>query len=286
MKKLVLCLLASLLCLLTVLVAAVLTSPMWAGPLVRSVANAKVPQMSGTGFSVGSCDIGVFSGKCSFENMKLENPDGFSERVALSFDSLAVDVDVPSLNTDRIHVREIVLDGLFVSYLDGQDGTNNFKAIGSNFSRATGNGGSEDASGPSADASDGTKGGEDKRKRVVIDRIDISNAKIRVGGLPLPIPLPKITLRDIGKDSDGINYAELWNTVSEELLKSCGVIGSGLESLGNASVKFGKSGISGGTNTIMKAAEAFKTIGSGSAESIKDGVDSLLNLFKDGKKRK
>ena len=275
MKKLIIAV-VSVLCLLAALF---LASPWWAGPAVKSVANAKVPEMAGVAFSLSNCDIGTFSGKCLLEGLEMGNPDGFPEGPALKFDSLKIDLDLASLNTKTVRIREIALDGLFVSYVHGPDGVDNFTAIGNNFSK-----GDESLDGAADVEEEESEKSKDGEVKVVIDMLRIKGAKIKVDVLPLPIPVPTITLRDIGKEGDGVDMGNICKVVYEELLKACGIVGGSLGSAGAVTLDLGSSGVEIGTNTIRKAADALKTISAGGAENVSEGVNELMKLFK-GKKK-
>jgi hypothetical protein len=275
MKKLIIAV-VSVLCLLAALF---LASPWWAGPAVKSVANAKVPEMAGVAFSLSNCDIGTFSGKCLLEGLEMGNPDGFPEGPALKFDSLKIDLDLASLKTRTVHIREIALDGLFVSYVHGPDGVDNFTAIGNNFSK-----GEAKADGEEDIREEESAGDKESQVKVVIDMLRIKGAKIKVDVLPLAIPVPTITLRDIGKEGDGVDISNICKVVSDELLKACGIVGGSLGSAGAVTLDLGSSGVEIGTNTIRKAADALKTISAGGAENVSEGVNELMKLFK-GKKK-
>jgi hypothetical protein len=273
---------------------AVLLSPLWLGPAVKTTANCAVPGMAGVGFKLEECDIGTFSGKILLSGMTLENPEGFSDRVAASFESLKVDIDMASLAGDVIHIREIALSGLYVSYLDGPHGTNNFKVISGNFASGKGDGCAECAdcgeepapaaenaaadANPPADAGKAETDGA-KQKRVVIDVVRIEGTRIKFGILP-PISVPSIVIRDIGKESGGAGLQEAWKSLCDSLMKSCGMVGDGISALGKASLKLGKIGIESGTNALNRASGAFKELGESGSEGVKTGVNGLVDMFK------
>jgi hypothetical protein len=76
------------------------------------------------------------------------------------------------------------------------------------------------------------------------------------------------------------------------------MVGDGISALGKASLKLGKIGIESGTNALNRAAGALKELGGsgtnalnraagaikmlgeGGAEGVKEGVNSLIDMFK------
>jgi hypothetical protein len=57
--------------------------------------------------SVGSVDISLRSGRGTIRNVRVENPEGFTEENAVELGELTLDVDIASLKRDPIVIDEI-----------------------------------------------------------------------------------------------------------------------------------------------------------------------------------
>ena len=71
---------------------------------------------------------------------------------------------------------------------------------------------------------------EAKDFKVIVDRLSVSG--VRVKFQMLTIPVPPITLTDLGKKSNGLTLAELTAQVWEAILKGATKAGDGAEALG------------------------------------------------------
>ena len=128
-------------------VALLLLSPLWIGPVGRIAANVAVPKITGTAFSLGELSVNPYTGTLHVGKMRLENPEGFSDREAVTLDKLDVKVSMASLFTEKILVEEVAISGVYATYVS-HDGRNNFDVIAEN-------------------ASGGPKAGDEKKKDAV-----------------------------------------------------------------------------------------------------------------------
>ena len=109
--------------LLAFVLVAVLTLPLWINPVATSLAKSLVPKYTGTAFDIQDVKLNPISG------VKLANPEGYAEKDAFALGSLSADVEVSTLLSDTIHVREITIDSPFASYVFDAHGVNNFVRI-------------------------------------------------------------------------------------------------------------------------------------------------------------
>lgn len=259
--------------------------PVWIGPAARGVANRVVPAMAGTGFSVESVGINAYGGHLEVRGVRLENPAGYDEPYAVKLDLAKIALDAQSLMTDVIHVREVVVDGLFVSSVD-KDGVNNFDAIAANLDEG-GESGADDSVSAEAPA-EAEEGGS--AKKFIIDRISVSNVKIRYGAVVIPVPMT-ITLTDIGKESGGATPVAALMEILDKLFNTALKAGVAAKDLLSAVV--GET-VSATTNTFSGAKGAAGLVQEGAlkasgqtVESVKDlgrAVEALGDTLKDGVK--
>lgn len=247
----------------------VLTLPMWIKPVVCNIANSAVPGIVKTGFTLNDFGCNYFTGKFNIGEMQLNNPEGYEPIEAIKLGDLSARVDMPSIFTDVIHVENIELRDLFISYVD-KDGVNNFDAItknmgieaeevevedqveGSGFdlgqiklpnvdleklkklqqvdfskfklpSRNKGEEATEEEAAPS------------NPKKVIIDRIRISGITFQYG--KFAIPLPAVTLKDIGKESGGVDWSDAATEIWRGIISTALSAGDMLKALGENALK-------------------------------------------------
>ena len=108
----------------------VLALPLWLGPVVKPAVRVAVPRFTGTAFELGHLYLNPYTGRLEVGGLVVGNPKGYDEPVALSLSNLVFDAAVTTLCDKYVHVEEIALDGVFVSYLGGgEHGVDNFTQI-------------------------------------------------------------------------------------------------------------------------------------------------------------
>ena len=170
--------------LLFVLVA-FLTLPLWINPVATSVAKSLVPAYTGTAFNLERVELNPYTGKLLISGVDLANPGGYSEKAAFKLGRLAVDVEVTSLLSKTIHVREVTVDALFASWVFDAEGVNNIDRIIEAVNKKLG---------PKKE-----KEKEPSETKVVIDKVTVKNVAVAVG--TGRFELASLTLTDFGKES-------------------------------------------------------------------------------------
>lgn len=247
----------------------VLTLPMWIKPVVCNIANSAVPGVVKTGFTLNDFGCNYFTGKFNIGEMQLNNPEGYDPVEAVKLGDLAAKVDMPSIFTDVIHIENIELRDLFISYVD-KDGVNNFDAITKNmgieaeepevqeepekggfdfgqiklpnvdleklkklqqvdFSKFKLPSRSKDEAAAEAEVPPSNP------KKVIIDRIRISGITFQYG--KFAIPLPAVTLKDIGKESGGVDWSDAATEIWRGIISTALSAGDMLKTLGENALK-------------------------------------------------
>ena len=228
--------------------------------VVKTAVETVLPKMTKTRVTLDKVDISLFSGKATLSGFVMGNPEGFQTESALTFATVRVEVDLWSLLTDKIVIRDIYIDSPRVTYEAGILAKSNFATIQKNV---------EDFAGPPSEK----KPGEEKKpgKKIQIDHFLMENGKVSVSakllqGQSLTVPLPRIELRDIGKESGGASPVEVVSEVFgkvagsvEEVAKGAlarakELVGKGAEAVGEA----GKGVIKGGKEAVGGAVEGIK----------------------------
>lgn len=270
MKKLLKFVFWTLVVLVLLAVLLVATLPLWLGPVARPIANRVAPAVTKTDFNLGHLSLNPYTGRLEVGDVLIGNPAGYSEARAVALGSLTVVADLSSVFSDCIHVREVTLSDCFVSYLYG--GANNVDNITQ--LRMNVAGGKEKyeaaqrrqeaaeeaaaqaaAEVPEADA-------EEPSRRLVIDRLTVTGVRVKLQMLTMPVP--PITLTDLGKKSGGLTLAELTAQVWDAILKSAAKAGDGAAALGGLI-----------NTTAADLGTAVKNAGKATGEALKTTTGSL-----------
>lgn len=244
MKKALKFLLWTIVGILALVLVLVLAIPLWLGPTVVAVANKVVPEYTGTPFSLAGASINPYTGKYSITKLELGNPEGYPVPMAFSVSNVIVDVEMSSLLSDTIHIREITINDPYASYVS-KDGTNNFECIAANAMAKIG---------PKEEEKEEEEKGPGKK--VVIDKLTIAGTRVKLKILP-EMPIPTITLTDIGKEKGGSSWEEVGQTLTDAFMKTTSTIGDGFSSAlgvlgdGAGSLMSGATNVLGGTTKAL-----------------------------------
>ena len=292
---------------LAVVVVLLLALPLWIGPVVKGVANAVVPGITGTDFHLGEFGLNPYTGTLHVGDMQLANPTNFSEKNAVDLKALDVDFAVTSLFSGKKYRVEFVeVNGVFV-HVDVPKAAN-FLQIAENASG--GKDGDESAKGtadvnaPDAQDIKSQQAGPDgakaedaqdgkESKGVQIDRITLKGVTVKYG-LPVTIPMD-LELTGIGADSEcGASFEEVWDVVFTKVKSAVTSVGGALGDLGKGAADALKDAggaaagalkdASGAATDTLKdaggaAADAMKGAGGAATDALKSAGDGLKGLF-------
>lgn len=217
--------------------------------IVKAGVNNVVPKVTKTTASLGSANISPFTGKGTLTDFDLGNPEGYKMEHALQFKSVSVDINLRSLLTDTIIINDITIDGPVITYERGLT-ESNLDAILKNVQ--------DFAGGPSPEKKEEP---QKPGKKIIIRHLLITNAKV-IGsikglGAGAGIPLPKIEMTDIGKETGGASpatvAADVLNKITDFVKKVPGAIvdiGKGAVDVGKGAVDAGKGFIKGAGDLI------------------------------------
>lgn len=261
--------------------------PLWIGPAIKVATTKVAPTYTGTPLALEECDINLYAGRVVFGGFALSNPEGCADKTATSVKTLRVLVDVPSLATDVIVIKEITLTGIYASYLNAAPGKTNFDVIADNAKAATGGDKPADEvevvetapeqtiempkDEPKREVSAGSKG---EGKKVIIEKLTFGDLTVSYYGFPIPVP-GTIVLTNIGKDTQGVSWQGAGEEIIAQLQQKLGAAGTGVMDLGAQGLDLGTAGV---TNAL----EAVKAMDLESAKTIlNDTGKDLKNLGKD-----
>lgn len=242
MKKALKILLWTIVGILALVLVLVLTIPLWLGSTVTAVANKVAPEYTGTPFSLDGVSINPYTGKYRITKLNLGNPADYPVPTAFSVSNVFVDVEMSSLFTDTIHIREITINDTYVSYVS-KDGTNNFEWIGARVQEKLG------PKEEKAEPKEEEKEEKGQGKKVVIDKLTIAGTHVKLKIMP-EMPIPTITLTDIGKEKGGATWEDVGKSISDAVMKAMSSIGDGLTTALGA-LGDGASGVIGGATNLL-----------------------------------
>ena len=194
--------------------------------IVPKAFNAAVPGVLGVPAALDAADISLVRGQAALHGLHVGNPEGYKTAGLLDLGSVSVKLDNSTLLSDTIVVKEIAIDGLVLTYERGLLNSN----LGALIDLLSA--GKDPAEAPAAKE-------EKAGKKVIIEKVVISGIRMNVsvtgaaaltGGGAIPIPLPTITLTDLGKEKDGVTFVE---AVGNILKAIAGAAGSALAGAGN-----------------------------------------------------
>lgn len=177
---------------------------------IDSVVKAAVEQIgtdaTGTQVTLNEVEISPTSGFGALRGFRMTNPKGFAEGDAFKFDEVNLTLDVTTVLSDPVVIKEIVIEKPEVTYAIGK-GTSNVDEIQKNVNDYAGAEG-----GGSGGSSSG--GGSSEGPKLIIENLYMRNGTVSVSapgvtGETLSAPMPDIHLTDIGKDGAGATPGEV-----------------------------------------------------------------------------
>lgn len=275
--KVVKFLFTALLLIVVFVIGVVLALPLWIGPVAKGVANAVVPNITGTNFHLGEFGLNPYVGTLHVGDVQLANSKEFSEKNAVELTKFDADLAVTSLFCGKkIRIETVEIDGIVV-YSDAT--ASNFRKIAENVTGET----DEDKAAEPEKTDDEVapepekdeKAEEKKGKGVQIDRITIKNVTVKYGIAPLKVPID-IVIEDIGKESeDGVSLEEALELIYSKILSAAGIVGGKLGDLGKGVVGIASDGIDAAKDALDSGnVDAAKDV-------IKDAHKSIKSAIKD-----
>ncbi len=170
-----------------------------------SVVKTAVEQIgsdaTGTKVTLNEVEISPTSGHGALRGFRMTNPQGFAEGDAFKFDEVSLTIDVTTILSDPVVIKEIVIAKPEITYAIGE-GSSNMDEIEKNVNDYAGAEGS------------GGGGGSSEGPKIIIENLYMRDGTVTVSapGLTdetLSAPLPDIHLTDIGKDGGGATPGEV-----------------------------------------------------------------------------
>jgi hypothetical protein len=222
------------------------------GSIVKAGVNGFGPKLTQTKVELAGATLSPLTGSGTLTGLTVGNPAGWSDANAFALGRVHVDFQPFSVFGDHIVINEILIDQPEFNY-ETKIVASNIKDLLKNIESFAGSGGKE----PTA------KSG--KPIKFVVKKFRLTNAKatLGVGAAAVPVPLPPVSLDNLGVAEGGITADQLAGAIMRN------VLGSIVTGTANALTQIGGAR---GANAVEQTKEA-----------VKQAADSIKGLFKKDK---
>lgn len=214
------------LCVLVVLIVGLLLS---LGFIIEKTVQTAVssvgPAVTGAEMSIGGVSLNPFRGRLDLSNIKLGNPKGlgYETSEALKVGKVAVELDLASLLSDKIIVREITIKNVDLT-MEMKLTATNISDIQKNIKKFTDSMKKPEGEKPVKDEKAAEPAKETEGKKLQVDLVDIDGVTVNVsasglGGQKAGIPIPQIKIENMGKSGSGITVPELIGNVLNAIME-------------------------------------------------------------------
>ena len=179
------------------------------GSIVKAGVNNFGPKLTQTKVELAGATLSPLTGSGTLSGLAVGNPKGWTETDAFKLGKVHVDVAPFSIFGDHVVINEITIDGPEFLY-ETKFVSSNIKDLLKNIEQFTGSGGKE----PS------TKSGQPIKFVVKKFRLTNGKATLGVGVAAVPVPLPPISLDNLGVAAGGITADQLAGELMKHVLSS------------------------------------------------------------------
>ncbi|NLB65580.1 MAG: AsmA family protein [Lentisphaerae bacterium] len=258
--------------------------------VILTAFNKAAPAALGVDATLENASLSLFRGKASLEGLHIGNPEGYKTDGLFDLGSIAIKLDVRSLLSKTIIIREITIQDMALTYEKGLLNSN----LGALIDQLAGD---DDDEPKEKDEAKDKKEKKKDGKKVVIEKLAISGSKMNVsitgaaaltGGGAIPIPLPPITLTDLGKEKEGVTVIEAVQNVLKAILGAAGsaitgaggLVADGAKAIGEGALAVGEGALDAGKAVVGGAADAGKAVVGGAADAGKAVVGGAADAGK------
>ena len=221
------------------------------GSIVTKGVNRFAPSVTGTPVTLESCSISPLTGSGTLNGLFVGNTTRWKSPKAFSFSTVHVSVAPLSLIGDHIIVKDVLIDGpefVFETNII----RNNIKDLLANIEKFT----SGLTGGTTTTPAEQPPAPSGKQLKFEVKNFRLQNVKVTVGvgSAALTLPLPPITLTNLGTAEGGITPDQLATKVLTN------VLGSITTAVGESLIKGGGATGDAATNAAKKATEGLKKL--------------------------
>lgn len=247
------------------------------GATIKQAVNTAGPIVLGVPVKLETAKLRPLSGHVHLGGLLVGNPEGFKTDSLFELGHIEIDLDTRSLLSDTIRIKRIDIQAPQITMERGLRSSN----LGALLEQL------EKKQGPKSDKPAPEKPAEGGKK-VVIDEIAINGAQLNLsvtalGGAAASLPLPSITLRDVGKEKDGASFVDVVTDIVKAILGSATqalagagkLVGEGAELVGDGAKAVGGAAVDGAKAVGGAAAAAGGAVLDGAGAALK-GIGGLI----------
>ena len=209
-----------LLAILILVVLAVVLLSVFGGSAIKRGIEVATGNALKVDVVIGDMDFSILRGKIGFQDLVIDNPPGYQNEKLLELGHARISVEMGSLLSDTVEVKEIVLDNVNVVIEQKSLTTNNLleiiKALPSKEETAQ-----EQQDSPS--------------KNLHIGNLELTNVTVKVKLLPIhgkrdtiPIKLDPIKMKDLGGGDEKLDTARLTGKILAAIAAGVAKQGAGI----------------------------------------------------------
>jgi len=233
------------------------------GSAIKTVVERVGSDATKAKVTLGGAEVALTSGTGTLRDLTIGNPAGFKTDHAIRFGEIKVTLDVTTVNSNPIVVKEIVVGSPQVTYEFGPGGSN-LDALRRNVEAYGARGGA-----PKEKPAEDEAGG----RRLVIENLYIRDGRVDVSASFLKdrttgTTLPEIHLRNIGKKdgaTSGASAAEITQQVVAALARAS------RSAVGKMDVAGIQDALKGSAEDVLK-----KAVGGDGGQGVQESVKKLL----------
>lgn len=212
------------------------------------------PPITQTTVAVDSVGLSFVGGSASLKGLKVGNPAGYKNPMAIEADLVSISLKPSSVMSDKVIIQSIRMEGPRID-VEGSPSDNNLTKILANVQSAAG-------------GSSGTKKDGGTSKKLQVDDLVISGGKLSLtlqllGNKTVTMAMPDVHLQNLGQGPEGITPEAL----TKEMITAI---------TGNVT----KVALEAVKNIGGIATDAVKNIGQGAAGGIEKAAQGVKDLFK------
>lgn len=220
--------------------------------IIEAAVESYGPEIIGASVQLDGVSLNLTEGQASLNGLYIGNPEGYKTDYAMQVDQVKVTLDIDSITSNIVVIKEVLIQGPAVIY-EMASGGSNIDKLAENAQSYTG---------IDAQKNEDDDGNEPK---LIIEHLKINEGQVSVShsilkGKALTVGLPNIHLKDIGKEENGASPGE----VAQEVMGSIkSGVGTAVASLGLGSA------FSSGTKAVKKGAASIMDSAKGAGDKLK-----------------
>ncbi|HVT72355.1 MAG TPA: hypothetical protein VHD61_04410 [Lacunisphaera sp.] len=232
---------------LVLLVVAYVGLAYFLGSIVKVGVNTFGPKLTQTRVELASASLSPLTGSGTLSGLAVGNPKGWSDGNAFALGKVHIDMQPWSVFGDHIVINEIIIDQPEFNY-ETKIVSSNIKDLLNNIESFSGKG----------EKTATTKSGQPIK--FVVKKFRVTNAKATLGTgvAALPVPLPPISLDNLGVAEGGITADQLAGALMRNVLG--GIVQGTAQALTQVGGTAGAAGLEKTKEAAKKAGDAVKKL--------------------------